>query len=316
MAVSGGIDSTALLHTLHALSPRWGFKLLIGHVNHGLRGEESEADQAFVLQLGEALGWPVACARVDPAAARRGHPSQSRPTLQEAARDARYAALDGLARAGGATRLMTAHTADDQAETVLLRLFRGTGPDGLAGIPPVSDGGRLVRPLLQVSRSELAAAAEAAGWRWREDPSNRDLRYARNRLRRRWLPGLSGDFNPQLLRAVAQLAEAQSRDAEWIEAQVEAAAETWLMLEGEGVSIRGAGFGDLPEALRRRLLRRAWRQVGGARDVERRHLERMERFLGRGRPGAELQLPGGARLRRTRDGAWLSRPRVPLPPAC
>src|SRR3990172_5305831 len=148
------------------------------------------------------LGVPARAVRVDPRAARAAGPSRDRPTLQEAARELRYAALQRMAEEAGAGCIATAHTADDQAETVLLRLLRGTGPDGLAGIPERSRDGRIVRPLLRVWRAELAAFASAQGLVWREDASNAKPDYTRNRLRLHWLPGLASQFNPPLLTAL------------------------------------------------------------------------------------------------------------------
>ena len=128
--------------------------------------------------------------------------------------------------------LATGHQADDQAETVLLRLLRGTGPDGLGGIPERSPDGRIVRPLLGVSRAEIERFARSRRLSWREDASNASERYARNRLRRRWLPGLTQDFNPRLLRAIGNLAEAQRRDSEWIISRVEQEAASRFTQEG------------------------------------------------------------------------------------
>ncbi|MGI9590006.1 MAG: tRNA lysidine(34) synthetase TilS, partial [Myxococcota bacterium] len=221
VAVSGGIDSVALLHGLHELAQERHLKLLTGHVNHGLRGAAAEADQRFVQELSGQLDLPFEVARVDPEAARRGRSSRDRPTTQEAARTLRYQALGAMAEGAGARWLATAHQADDQAETVLLRLLRGAGPDALGGIPERSPDGRIVRPLLGISRQEIERFAASRRLSWREDASNASERYARNRLRRRWLPGLAQDFNPRLLRAIGKLAEAQRRDSEWISARVE-----------------------------------------------------------------------------------------------
>ncbi|HKJ23747.1 MAG TPA: tRNA lysidine(34) synthetase TilS, partial [Myxococcota bacterium] len=163
VAVSGGVDSVVLAHALGTLRGRLGLDLSLGHVNHGLRGAESDADQASVEALAAKLGVPFAARRVDPAALRVGGPSRDRPTLQEAARRVRYDALREMADAAGARWIATAHTADDQAETLLMRLLRGSGPDGLGGIPERSPDGRILRPLLGVCREDVLAHAAAAG---------------------------------------------------------------------------------------------------------------------------------------------------------
>ena len=312
VAVSGGLDSVALAHALHGLAEREGLALSIGHVNHGLRGGESEADQAAVEALGARLGLRVEVARAEPGRLREGRSSRDRPTLQEAARTLRYQALAELAERCGADHVATAHNADDQAETVLLRLLRGTGPDGLGGIPERSPDGRIVRPLLGVSREAIERFGRERGLEWREDRSNSRLVYARNRLRLRWLPGLARDFNPRLLRAIGSLAEAQRQDAAWIAALVEREAASRFSREGAWLRIDAKDWSALPEALARRLARSALQRCGAARHVTRVHLERMQRFLRGARTGSAIELPGDLRLRRDRDGYRLGP--APAPP--
>jgi tRNA(Ile)-lysidine synthase len=299
VATSGGLDSTVLAHGLEALSQELDLNLAIGHVNHGLRAD-ADADQEAVAALAHRLGRPFHARRVDPERARASGPSRARPSLQEAARAARYRALEEMARAAGAERIATAHTADDQAETVLLRVLRGTGPSGLAGIPASSRRGRVVRPLLRVFRAEVETFARERGLSWREDPSNRS---------ERWLPGLAEAFNPRLLRALVDLAEAQGRDEEWIQAEVGRAATSRLEVDGEGLWIEGKDWATLPEALARRLLRLALHRVGGGRDVSRVHLARADAFLKRAAPGRQLELPGGLVLDSCGDRFRLSRRR-------
>ena len=303
VAVSGGIDSTVLLHGLARLARQGeiALSLCVGHVNHALRGAESDADQAAVEALAARLGVPVAVRRVDPASLREGRSSLERPTLQEAARELRYRALRELAAECGAHHIATAHTLDDQAETLLLRLLRGTGPDGLGGIPERSPDGIVVRPLLRVERAEIAAYARACGLAWREDPSNRSPAYARSRLRA-WLPQLARDFNPRLLRALGDLAEAQRRDAEWIREQVEREAAWRFGIEANWLRIDAKDWRELPESLTRRLARAALERVGAGRYVSRVHLERVGAFLEDAEPGKRIELPGGLSLERDRRG--------------
>jgi len=300
-AVSGGVDSVVLAHVLSAVAPRAHFELCLGHVNHGLRGADSDADERFVGALAEeTLGVRWASRRVDPSALREGRSSLERPTVQEAARSLRYAALTEMVGALGADCVATAHHADDQAETVLLRLLRGSGPDGIGGIPERSSDGRLVRPLLRVSRAQIEAYARFRGIRWREDRSNASLDYARNRLRASWLPGLAADFNPRLLRAIGDLAEAQRRDSEWIRAGVEREAAARFSVEGTWLRIEPKDWGELPEALARRLARDALARCGAGRFATRVHLERMLGFLRTALTGKRIELPGGLTLVRDR----------------
>jgi len=305
VAVSGGLDSTTLLHTLARLSGRHGLKLCIGHVNHGLRGAESEGDQSFVEELGKAHAIHFLSRRVDPDSLRTNVSSRLRPTLQEAARSLRREALLEMAASSGADVVATAHHADDQAETVLLRLLRGTGPDGLGGMSAQSLDGRFVRPLLRVPRAEIDAFARAEGLVWREDSSNRCHAYARNRLRSRWVPGLREDFNPALLRAIVDLAEAQRTDAEWIQSAVERELETRVRATAGGLRLARSGWCELHDALARRLAARLLMNCGAGRDVRRVHLLRMLHFLRGGRTGTRIELPAGLVLRCEREAFWL-----------
>jgi tRNA(Ile)-lysidine synthase len=296
VAVSGGLDSTALLHLLQQQARQHRLVLAVAHVNHGLRGEASDADEAAVRAFAEALGVPMRSRRADPRPRLEGGSSRLRPTLQEAARELRYQALREMAAELGAERITTAHTADDQAETVLLRVLRGSAPDGLAGIPERSPDGLIVRPLLAFSRRELAAHAAEFDLRWREDASNAQPDYARNRLRLHWLPGLADEFNPQLLRALAGLAEAQRRDADWLDTLVEREANSRFSVEGEWLWIDAKDWSRLPEALARRLARAALRRCGIGREVSRVHLERVVDFLRTARSGTRIELPAGRLL--------------------
>jgi tRNA(Ile)-lysidine synthase len=194
VAVSGGADSVALLHLLSRLAPDWRLRLHVLHVDHQLRAE-SAADADFVRALGARLGVAVDVATV--AVDRRG-------SLEAAARAARYAALEACAARVGAARIALGHTADDQAETVLMRLVQGAGVRGLAGIPPVR--GAIIRPLIEVRRSALEAELARAGLSWVDDASNRDPKFLRNRIRHELLPLLADSYNPEVATALARVA--------------------------------------------------------------------------------------------------------------
>lgn len=311
VAVSGGIDSSVLLHALSGVAKKFEITLEVAHINHGLRGEASEGDQKEVEAQASAFGLPCHVSRVDVGAAREGHSSRTRPTRQEAARNLRREALEHIAREIGADRIATAHHLDDQAETVLMRLLRGSTGDGLGGIREVSHDDRVVRPLLQVTREAIEDYARTHAIVWREDLSNQDDRYARNRLRREILPLLGDAFNPQLPRTLANLARAQRLDAEWIATLVDAEfANRFRKSEENGYEIVKAGWSELHEALASRLVVRALEALGGGRDLSRVHIERVLTFLseGPGAPGGrEIELPGGLRLKRTREKFFLYR---------
>ena len=274
IAISGGADSTALLRLLHAANtqPRNALGLVISavHINHTLRAEESEADQLFVETLCAELAIPLHIIRVDTAA----HAAHHKQTTEEAARNLRYEAFRSLLAEGQATHILTAHTLDDQAETVLHKLLRGAWLEGLSAISPALDSGRILRPLLTLRRDDLRAYLTAIHQTWREDSSNTDLAFTRNRLRHTVLPLLRQE-NPQIDITLANLAElAREEEARW-------AAELprilpHLLLPGKPV--RGGGRSNsgqnqtiaieldrlrpLDPALRRRVLRAAALQLG------------------------------------------------------
>ena len=306
VAVSGGVDSTVLAHALSALRRPLEIQLAIGHVDHGLRGAASDADLQAVRALAGKLAVRFESARVDPAAAREGVSSRARPTLQEAARSLRRDALERMRLALGYDHIATAHNANDQAETLLMRLLRGSGPDSLGGIGETSPDGIVLRPLLGVTRSEIEAFARDAGLVWREDASNADPRYTRNRLRADVLPALERDFNPRLLRALGDLAEAQRRDTEWLDALVEEAAGELVAPDPSGgLRILATGWSTRPEALSRRLVKRLLIDVGAGRDLSRVHLMRALAFLREGQERTAIELPGGFRLTRDRRDSFL-----------
>ena len=309
VAVSGGRDSMVLLDLFCQASAGSQIELVVGHVNHGLRGGESEADEQHVREAAARLGLDFRLRRIDPEADRAKSNSRSRPTLEEAARNQRRAALLSIADECDCRWIATAHHAADQAETVLLRILRGTGPDGLAAMDSRSPDGRWLKPLLGVLPEEIEQWATQRGIAWREDESNRDLRFARNRLRHDWLPGLAESFNPQLLRALANLAEAERRDLEWIDGLVREAAKERIEVGPAGIQLAIDGWEQIPEALARRLVRFALVEAGLGRDVTRRHLVRVLEFLRQGRAAGRdkrIELPEGYVLRRLDDGFLLA----------
>jgi tRNA(Ile)-lysidine synthase len=194
VGVSGGADSVALLATLRALRDSLPLTLSVLHVHHGLR-PEADADAAFVESLGRRWEIPVAVERVRVAPGPGDSP-------EARARAARYGAFRAWARRVGADRVALGHTADDQAETVLMRLLEGAGPRGLGGIPPVR--APFIRPLIETRRAEIEAALRQAGIGWVEDASNRDPKFLRNRIRHDLLPFLASAYNPAVAEALCR----------------------------------------------------------------------------------------------------------------
>ena len=199
IGVSGGADSVALLHVLMNLASALRLRLHVLHVDHGLR-PDSAHDAEFVRALGARLGVPVDAVGV----------SVGTGSVEAAARAARHAALEAAAERLGAARIALGHTADDQAETLMMRVLEGTGVRGLAGIPPVR--GRVIRPLIESRHREAVAALTTAGLSWLEDPSNRDPRFFRNRVRHALLPRLADEAGGDLVARLGRLAR-RAREA-------------------------------------------------------------------------------------------------------
>jgi tRNA(Ile)-lysidine synthase len=204
LAISGGPDSVALARAMRALNPGGQGRLAAAHLNHRLRGEESEGDEAFVVGLCRRLDIPCEVHRADVGQLA----ADSRDGLESAARKARYAFLRHTADRLGARYVVTAHTADDQAETVLHRIIRGTGIAGLAGMArarPLGPAATLIRPMLEFRRAELLAYLDELGQPYRVDSSNDDTQYTRNRIRRELLPQLADRFNAAVIDALLRL---------------------------------------------------------------------------------------------------------------
>ena len=306
VAVSGGADSCALLQILVALGQRVG----VGHIHHGLRGAAADADLEFVRARARTLGLPFHSAHVD-AAVRDGRSPEAR------ARVLRYAALARLRGQGGYRYIATAHTVDDQAETVLLRALRGTGLVGLAGIVPHSSDGQLLRPLLRIRRESLRGYLRERGLGWREDESNADLAVPRNRLRAQVLPVLEA-IHPAAVRKLGELARSAHDTAVWMRASVAPDLER-AQEEGDGgVWLAPAVLAQLPHFLRTQALVEWLAQRGLAERISGCHLERVMAFLERADSGKRLSLPLGLTLLCDQDRFWLGPepgPRFP-PPFC
>lgn len=292
VGVSGGADSVALLHILHSLSKALRFSLRIAHLDHQLR-KESGADARFVERLGEHLGLPVVV---------KQHPvgdwcRKEGVSLEEGARLIRHQFFQETANRYGAQAMALAHTADDQAETVLMRLIRGSG---LTGLSAMTYGRKtasvwLIRPLLGVWRKEVLAYLKTHRLNYREDASNADCRFTRNRIRHQLLPLLERDYNPNLKGVLTQLADQSRCDDSFLQASASRQAKRIMKTEGPNrLSIRIHSFLRQPKSLQRQLVRRAIEQLrGDLRQFEFRHWVEVERIFTEHPEGAEVRLPGG-----------------------
>jgi tRNA(Ile)-lysidine synthase len=310
VGLSGGADSVALLRALAERSRELGLVLHAAHLHHGLRGEEADADLAFARSLAADLGLPFHEARVDTEAEAKANAASAKPaeTIEEAARRLRYGWFRQLMASGEVEAVATAHTRDDQAETVLAKFLRGAWTEGLSGIHPVVEfpEGRILRPLLSTTRAEVEAYLAALGQNWREDSSNRHLTFTRNRIRHELLPLLEG-WNPRLREHLAQMAQLALDEEAWWQAEL-ARLGPQLLLPGKPVRGGGREAADglaldvtrlaaLAPALQRRLLRYAAEQLGAAVDFP--STEALRTMALAGRAGQKLELAQGLRAERT-----------------
>jgi tRNA(Ile)-lysidine synthase len=310
IAVSGGADSVALLCLLLDLRKELGLVLSVVHFNHRIRGPEALADERFVQALAERFELPFHSASADvPAYARK-----ARLSLEAAARTLRYQYFHQLLTGGSVARIATAHTLDDQAETVLLRLIRGAGTRGLAGIypeikveragggaPPQQSksglagdpGAAIVRPLLEFRRPELVQYLRSAGQEWREDASNLDPKHTRNRIRQVLLPLLESEFNPSIREVLADTAAMARAEEDYWQRQIEENPLAETDREAHTAHFPVRRLERLPLALRRRMLRAVAERIGLRLDF--RQVERILQMCA-GQPENQLELPRGWRV--------------------
>lgn len=307
VAVSGGADSVALLRLLHSLRSELGVTLCVAHFNHQLRGSESDDDEAFVASLAKALGLQLFASRANVARLAR----QNGWNLEDAGRRLRYGFFAELVQQGIATRIATAHTADDQAETVLTRIVRGTGLSGLAAIYPIR--GNIIRPLLNVRRAELRHYLAGIQQEWREDPSNRDTRRLRARVRQQLLPHMEQDFSQTIVGRLSALAGLAQDDAAFWSALIEQACTRFVEKTANARSINAQhllrplqwapdcclGSDDPWRALTQRIIRRLHSEVATrAGELSQKHVEQVIQLAERGESGKTVKLPGSVCVRR------------------
>ncbi|HEY1422887.1 MAG TPA: tRNA lysidine(34) synthetase TilS [Candidatus Acidoferrum sp.] len=311
VAVSGGADSVALLRLLVAMRAELGVVVSAVHFNHKLRGKASDADEKFVAALAEKLGVTLHLGRADVA----GKAKREKANLEDAARRARYEFFERLAERGAMEIVATAHTMDDQAETVLAHIFRGTGIAGLAGIHPVA--GRVVRPLLGFRREVLRRYLRAKKQRWREDASNRDLTRTRARMRKKLLPLLEKQFNPAVIEHLAALADRAREQASFVQRLAEQLFLKHVLVDGNSARIELAELlnplalqqAGESEVLRARLIQEIAERTRQRRgQISAGHIAAIVQIAKMGETGKRLQIPGGIDVLRERN-ALLFQPR-------
>lgn len=305
VGLSGGADSVALLRVVHGLAAELGLVVHAAHLHHGLRGDEADGDLEFCRALAAGLAVEFHEARVDTASEAKSK-SES---IEEAARRLRYAWFRELMAKGELDAVATAHSLDDQAETVLGKFLRGAWTEGLSGIHPVLEfaEGRIVRPLLGTRRAEIDAYLNELSQEWREDSSNRDLVHTRNRIRYELLPALEG-WNPRLREHLTGMATLARTEEAWWKAEVEKIAPQ-LLLAGKpvrgggraateaGIAIDWTRLAALHPAMQRRLLRSAAEKLGFAPGFA--ATEALRAMALTGRAGQKLELEHGLLAERT-----------------
>jgi len=291
LAVSGGSDSVGMMHLVRRIAPEMGLELAVAFIDHGLR-DGIDAEWELVSSQAGGLGLVAERITVD---AQEALQAREGGSIQQWAREARYRELLAAAERSGLAQLATAHTLDDQAETVLLRLLRGTGIDGLGGIPPqreLSPKVRVVRPLLGLRRLDIRAFLEREGVAWVEDPTNEDPRFQRVRVRREILPSLEA-LQPGTVPRIAALADEARGAARFLDRYLDDEKNFDKLRLGGGLKVSHKTFSDLPRSAWSRIVRSVLRRVrGDLLRIERSHLNPIEELIGSGGSGGPLPLPG------------------------
>ena len=315
VAVSGGPDSVCLLHTLVELREGLGITLHIAHLNHKLRGAESEADAQYVSRLAHRLGIPATIEEQDV----KAYQKHKRISLEEAAREVRYTFLAQVAQSVGAEETAVGHTVDDHIETILMHLVRGTGIKGLQGLQPHSQwqlAGKsltVIRPLLQISREETAHYCHQHQLKPRIDTSNLSLSPLRNRIRHQLLP-LLRSYNPQVTEALLRTARIAGDDLGFIDEQCLRLWAEIAQKQGNTVILDKQRLLESPPVLKRYLLRMSIEKLlGNIRDIELRHIEEIVSALTKP-AGKRLSLPGGLIFSIEYDRYLLTQDREALSP--
>ena len=286
VAVSGGVDSVVLLDLLCRLVAEFSLKLVIAHLDHGLRGEDSRQDAQFVVSLAEQKDLPIIRERIDV----RTVSEAKRVGLEQAGRLVRRRFLEETARKVSATRIAVGHTLNDRGETLLFNLIRGAGPTGLAGIRPVSPP--YIRPLIETTREEVVAFARAEGLTWREDRTNQDTIYTRNRIRHRIIPLLQ-EMNPRLLETLQRTADLLLEENKALDVLLDRPWKNVISREETGsVLLRRDRLARLPRELQGLLMRRGIaRARGNLQGIEKIHIDALRHLVASPSAHGETHLP-------------------------
>lgn len=279
VGVSGGADSVSLLYILSELKNEFGISIYVAHLDHMLRGSESEKDMEFVQGIAEQLSLPISTDRVDIKTTAK----EEGLSIEECARDARYDFFVRVAKEFKANKIAVGHTKDDQAETILMRVLRGSGTRGLGGIPPLRqmNGCVLIRPFIEIWREEIERYLKDNKIPYRQDASNQSLDYFRNKIRHDLLPYINKDYNPNIKDILTHIAENVYQDYEYIRTSAENKFPSCAVdITQDRIILDLKRFSKYPKAIQKELLRLAIARVkGDLRRVEFRHLNELEELI-------------------------------------
>ncbi len=303
VGVSGGPDSLALLYSLYYLREELDIGIIVAHLNHLIRGEEADMEAVFVEYHAKRLGLPCTVKKVDVP----GYMKEKGLSSQVAAREVRYRFFESELKRRSANKIALGHTANDQAETVLMRMMRGSGMKGLAGIPPVRDG-MIIRPMIEITRREIEEFLSVKGIEYVKDPSNLDFHYLRNRIRGELIPILERDYNPRIIEILRNSAEILKDDEDYLSGYCKDIFCNLLIEEKEGTVILDAsGLRDLHVALQRRVLRKGLKVLKeDLRRISGRHISDILRLVKTGASNRYLDLPGDITVRYTYNRLYFS----------
>jgi tRNA(Ile)-lysidine synthase len=309
VGVSGGPDSIALLHVLLALAPIFPLKLGIAHLNHCLRKNESDRDEAFVASLAQTLGLPCYVKRENVVEYQCKH----RLSLEEAGRHLRYSFFDEIVKKNRFNKIALGHHCDDNAELILMYLFRGTGPLGISGIPPVRDK-RIVRPLIKSTRSEIIKFLAEKSLPYVSDQSNTDTRYLRNRIRHQLMPTLRKYYNPKIAESLHRLSSITRSEEEWIEGLINSMFENSVIaLQKNKIILSVTKLTEVHTAAQKRIIRKAIVRVkGGLKRITLAHLDAVMDLLKSARRDGRLDLPDRIVIKREDELLSISKEKIAL----
>jgi tRNA(Ile)-lysidine synthase len=288
VAVSGGADSLALLYLLEQFSKELGYELFVAHLNHLVRGKESDEDASFVEKEANKLSLPIFIDKIDV------KKSGLKSSFQESARILRYQFLEDVLTSIKGNKIALGHTADDRIETVLMNFLRGTGLRGLAGIPEAR--GHVVRPILSCTRSEIEGFLDGQNLIYRTDSSNNETKYLRNKIRHEVIPFLK-TFNPDISGNLLGLAEIAREEEQWMSEKTRELYSQLVTPENGDLCFEITEFENQPLAMKRRLIRESFYRLNGSlREITALHVQQVLNLFSRARVGCWLKLPGNVQV--------------------